>query len=264
MDVIEIELVGITTPIIQPGEDIVEVLITALSEQEVQLEPRDILVVAETVVALSQNRIRDLSHIQVSPYANDLAKQYALEPSLAQLIVDEADEILGGVPQVLLTIKDGILMANAGIDRSNAPPGQVILLPDKLTETAWQIKTRLESKTSQEVGVIIADSRTQPLRLGTVGLAVAVAGIHPIKDYRGHPDIFGKPLRITRSAVADNLASAAQILLGEANEQVPFVLIRNAPVHYTNERIQPEVMTIPKRECMYMAVFQQYSNTTRI
>jgi len=236
-----------------------------LSEQGVQLEPRSILVVAETVVAFSQNRVRDLSHVQVSPYANNLAEQYALEPSLAQLIVDEADEILGGVSNVLLTIKDGILMANAGIDRSNAPPGHVVLLPDKHTETAWQIKARLESKIGrEEVGVIIADSRTQPLRLGTVGLAVAVAGFYPIKDYRGQPDIFGKPLRITRSAVADNLASAAQILLGEADEQVPFVLIRDAPVQFTNERIQPEVMTIPKRECMYMAVFQQYSNTTRI
>jgi F420-0:gamma-glutamyl ligase len=127
------------------------------------------------------------------------------------------------------------------------------------------MKTRLESQINQkDVGVIIADSRTQPLRLGTVGLAVAVAGINPIKDYRGHPDIFGKPLRITRSAVADNLASAAQILLGEADEQVPFVLIRDAPVQFTNKRIQPEAMTISRQECMYMAVFQQYSNSTRI
>ena len=220
---------------------------------------------AETVVAMSQNRIRDLSRIQVSPQAANLAEQFVLEPSLAQLIMDEADEILGGVPHVLLTIKDGILMANAGIDRSNAPPGFVILLPDRPTETAWEIKTQLESQTNQkDIGVIITDSRTQPLRLGTVGLAVAVAGITPIKDYRGHPDIFKKPLRITRSAVADNLASAAQILLGEADEQVPFVLIRDAPVQFTNERIQPEVMTISRQECLYMAVFQQYSDRTRI
>jgi coenzyme F420-0:L-glutamate ligase len=241
------------------------VFFTALAEHRVQLKPHDILVCAETVVALSQNRIRDLSRVQVSPHAVNLAEQFALESSLAQLIVDEADEILGGVPHVLLTIKDGILMANAGIDRSNAPPGHVILLPDRPTDTVWEMKTRLESQINQkDVGVIIADSRTQPLRLGTVGLAVAVAGINPIKDYRGHPDIFGKPLRITRSAVADNLASAAQILLGEADEQVPFVLIRDAPVQFTNKRIQPEAMTISRQECMYMAVFQQYSNSTRI
>jgi len=216
-------------------------------------------------VALWQNRIRDLSRVLVSPQADNLAEQYVLEPALAQLIMDEAEEILGGVPHVLLTIKDGVLMANAGIDRSNAPPGHAILLPDRPTEIAWEIKTQLESQTGRkEIGVIIADSRTQPLRLGTVGLAVAVAGINPIKDYRGHPDIFGKPLRITRSAIADNLASAAQILLGEADEQVPFVVIRDAPVQYTEERIRPETMTISRQECMYMAVFQEFSNRTRI
>lgn len=216
-------------------------------------------------MALWQNRIRDLSRVLVSPQADNLAEQYVLEPALAQLIMDEAEEILGGVPHVLLTIKDGVLMANAGIDRSNAPPGHAILLPDRPTEIAWEIKTQLESQTGRkEIGVIIADSRTQPLRLGTVGLAVAVAGINPIKDYRGHPDIFGKPLRITRSAIADNLASAAQILLGEADEQVPFVVIRDAPVQYTEERIRPETMTISRQECMYMAVFQEFSNRTRI
>jgi coenzyme F420-0:L-glutamate ligase len=259
------ELVGISTPIIQPGEDIVKAFLAALSEQGFRLEPHDLLVCAETVVAVSQNRVFDLSQIQVSPQANELAEQYTLEPALAQLVLDEADEILGGVPHVLLTIKNGTLMANAGIDRSNAPPGHAILLPVNLTETAWDIKIQLDSQIGhEEVGVIIADSRTQPLRLGTVGLALAVAGIEPIKDYRGHPDIFRQPLRITRSAVADNLASAAQVLFGEADEQVPFVLIRDAPVQFTNKRLHPESMAISRQECMYMAIFQQFSNATRI
>jgi coenzyme F420-0:L-glutamate ligase len=235
-----------------------------LSTQGLEFRDNDILVCAESAVAVSQNRVQDLSQVHVSPYANKLAEQYSLEASLAQLVLDEADEILGGVAHVLLTIKDNTLMANAGIDRSNAPPGHATLLPMNPTQTAWEIKSQLESQTGHEVGVIIADSRTQPLRLGTVGLAVAVAGINPIKDYRGHPDIFHQPLRITRSAVADNLASAAQILLGEADEQVPFVLIRDAPVQFTKERIQPQAMTIPRIECLYMAVFQEYSNSTRI
>jgi coenzyme F420-0:L-glutamate ligase len=260
----KMELIGIQTPIIKPGDNLVDQISTSLSQQELSLESQDILVIAETVVATSQNRIKKLSKVRVSARAQALSEQYELEPPLAQLVLDEADEILGGVPHVLLTIKDNILMANAGIDRSNAPPGHVGLLPSNPTQTAWQIKTELEAKTGHEIGIIIADSRTQPLRLGTVGLAVAVAGIEPIKDFRGHPDLFGRPLRITKSAVADNLASAAQILLGEADEQVPIVVIRHAPVKFTKRTIQQEEMTISRHECMYMAIFGHYSNKTAI
>lgn len=258
------ELIEIQTPVIRPGDNLVDLILTALSQKELSLGSKDILVIAESVVATSQNRVKKLSKVQVSTRAQSLSEQYELEPPLAQLILDEADEILGGVPHVLLTIKDNILMANAGIDRSNAPPGHVVLLPSNPTETAWQIKTELEAKIGNEIGVIIADSRTQPLRLGTVGLAVAVAGIEPIKDFRGHPDIFGRLLRITKSAVADNLASAAQMLLGEADEQVPIVVIRHAPVKFTKRTIRQEEMTISRHECMYMAIFGRYFNKISI
>ncbi len=256
------ELFGIRTPIINPGDNLVELFSSTIIQQGISLTSHDILVIAETVVATAQNRIRKLSSVRVSSRAQELSEQYNLEASLAQLVLDEADEILGGIPHVLLTIKDNTLMANAGIDRSNAPAGHVVLLPSNPTKIAWQIKTELESKTGHELGVIIADSRTQPLRLGTVGLAVAVAGIEPIKDFRGHPDLFGRPLRITRSAIADNLASAAQLLLGEADEQVPLVIIRGAPVEFTKKKIRPEKLTISRHECMYMAIFEKYAKTT--
>ena len=258
------KLLGIQTPIIKPGDNLVNQISASLYQQEISLEPQDILVIAETVIATAQNRITKLSTVRVSARAQALSEQYELEPSLAQLVLDEADEILGGVPHVLLTIKDNTLMANAGIDRSNAPPGHVVLLPSNPTQTAWQIKTELEEKFGREIGVIIADSRTQPLRLGTVGLAVAVAGIEPIKDFRGHPDLYNRPLRITKSAVADNLASAAQILLGEADEQVPIVVIRHAPVKFTKRTVGQEEMTISRHECMYMAIFGHYGSKTPI
>ncbi len=257
------ELIGIQTPIIQPGDNLVELFSHTLSQQGFSLASQDILVIAETVVATSQNRIRKLSTIDVTPHAQELSEQYALEAPLAQIIIDEADEILGGVPHVLLTIKDNTLMANAGIDRSNAPLGHVVLLPSNPTKFARHIKTELEAETGKELGIIIADSRTQPLRLGTVGLAVAVAGIEPIKDFRGYPDLFGRSLRITRSAVADNLASAAQVLMGESNEQIPFVVIRGAPVHFTKKIINPKDLTISKQECLYMAIFEQYSKNVK-
>ena len=258
------ELFGIKTPLISPGDNLVDLISNTLSNQGFLLASQDILVLAETVVATAQNRIKDLSKVKVSPQAQTLSVQFDIEAPLAQLIIEEADEILGGVPHVLLTIKDNTLMANAGIDRSNAPQGHVVLLPDNPTQYATHIKNQLEEKTGNKLGVIIADSRTQPLRLGTVGLAVAVTGIEPIKDFRGSPDLFGRPLRITRSAVADNLASAAQILMGEANEQIPLVIIRNAPVKFTDKIINPTQLTISQHECMYMAIFEQHSQKSTI
>jgi F420-0:gamma-glutamyl ligase len=97
--------------------------------------------------------------------------------------------------------------------------------------------------------------------LGTVGLALAVAGIEPIKDFRGQPDLFGRPLQITRSAIADNLASAAQLLMGEANEQIPAVLIRGAPLIFTSKRINPRAMSLPRQECLYCSIFEAWTAT---
>lgn len=262
MSVNKMQLIGISTPVIQPGDDLIYQISSALADSKITLLTHDVLVIAETVVATAQNRLRKLETVKVSRQAQRLADEYEIEASLAQLVLDEADEVLGGVPHVLLTIKDNTLMANAGIDRSNAPEGHVVLLPANPTEIAWKLKTELEHETGLELGIIIADSRTQPLRLGTVGLAVAVAGIEPIKDFRGHPDLFGRPLRITRSAVADNLASAAQLLFGEADEQVPIVIVRGAPVKFTKTRIQPEVMTISPKDCLYMTIFNQYRSET--
>ena len=258
------QLIGIKTPIIQAGDDLIEHLFSSIAEQGLTVESQDIIVVAETVVATAQNRIRKLSTVSVSSQAQELAERYEVDAHLVQIILEEADEILGGVPHVLLTIKDNTLMANAGIDRSNAPSGHVVLLPSKTTETAWQIKNELEKKTGHELGIVIADSRTQPLRLGTVGLAVAVAGIEPIKDYRGQTDLFSYPLRITRSAIADNLASAAQLIMGEADEQIPAVIIRGAPVTFTKRRVSPNELTISRQECLYMAIFEQYRNSATI
>ncbi len=252
------ELFGIQTPIIQQGDNLVKILSSSIARQGLELEAQDILVLAETAVATAQGRIRQLENVDVSSEAAALATRYQLEPELAQLVLEESEEILGGVPHVLLTIKNNTLMANAGIDHSNAPLGHVVLLPENPAKEAWRIKEQIEELAKCEVGVIIADSRTQPLRLGTVGLAVAVAGFEPVQDLRGKPDLFGRKLRITRSATADNLASAAQVLMGEANEQTPAVLIRDASIKFTRTRIPPDALTIPRQECLYFAIFEEW------
>ena len=253
----KMKLYPIKTKIIKPGEDIIKIILNTLEETSLPLKNNDILVLAESAVATSQNRIVKLSSIKPSEKALKLSQKYKLDPRLAELILQEADVILGGVEHVLLTIKDKTFQANAGIDKSNVPEGCVTLLPLNPTETAEKIRRRIYKTLNVKIGVIIADSRTQPLRLGNVGMAVGVAGFKPVKDERGHRDLFNKPLRITRRAIADNLASAAEVLMGEADESIPAVLIRGAPVEFTDEKIPPDQTYIPPNECLYVSVFKE-------
>ncbi|MEM2915722.1 MAG: coenzyme F420-0:L-glutamate ligase, partial [Candidatus Bathyarchaeia archaeon] len=162
--------------------------------------------------------------------AERLAKVYSLEPSFIELVLEESDKVYGGVRRALLTLKNNILIANAGIDHANAPVDCVALWPFDANRTARDVRKRILKLTGKKIGVIITDSRTTPLRMGTIGLALGTAGFDPIIDLRGKPDIYGKKLKITRLAVADSLACAANILMGESNNKTPAVLVRGAPV----------------------------------
>ncbi len=256
-------LIPIKTRVITPGDDIVEVILESLEKIEEKIRNNDILVLAETAVATAEGRIIELSKIQPSSKAFELARKYDVAPELAELILREADEILGGVPHVILTLKRGVLIANAGIDKSNAPPGCVVLLPRDPMKAAEEIRRQIFERTGKKIGVIIADSRTQPLRLGTIGVALGVAGFVPVSDERGKLDIFGKPLMITRRAIADNLASAAEVLMGEAGEMIPAVLIRGAPVTFTDYTVNLESMLISPEECLYMSIFKKFIKKSR-
>jgi len=172
-----------------------------------------------------------------------------------ELIIRESDEILGGIPGVVVTITKGVLSPSAGIDNSNAPDGHVVLLPADPKKSAIEIRKKLMKKYNCNIAVIVGDSRTQPLRLGCVGIALGCAGIEPVEDIRGQKDLFGKPLLITRRATADNLVSAAQIIMGEADESTPAVLIRDAPAVFIEDSV--DIPQIPRVECLYFACFDK-------
>ena len=180
-----------------------------------------------------------------------------MDERYVELIVREASMIIGGMHHVILTKVDDFLIANSGIDQSNAGPNSVVLLPENLKNTAKEYR-QFFCKTFKlkNLGLIISDSRVQPLRKGTIGIAIATAGFEPIEDLRGQPDLFGRPLEITMRAIADDLASAAQILLSEANQRTPVVVIRGANVDFTEHPlITPEMAP---EECLYMNIFAKY------
>jgi len=242
-------VLGLDMPLIKPRDDLPAMILKA-SEQIGGLKDGDVIVLASSVVATAQGRLRKLASVRPSKRAKLLAKRTGLMPEFVELVLREADQVLGTTKLAVLTLNDGRLCANAGVDSSNAPPGQVVLMPVKPNQAARAILHALKRQVNVRLGVIITDSHIQPLRLGTIGQAVGVAGIEPVIDCRTKPDLFGKPLRITFRAVADQLASAAQAVMGEAAEQVPVVVVRGAGVVFV-EGAKTSTKISPKR-CIYV------------
>ncbi|MFX1584849.1 MAG: coenzyme F420-0:L-glutamate ligase [Promethearchaeota archaeon] len=252
------ELFAIKLPLIKENNDLLTIIIENIKKAIGSLKERDIIVIAEKVVATSQGRVIKLSEVKsISNEAKKLSKQYDMDERYVQLILNEASMILGGMTHVILTKVNDFLIANAGIDQSNAGAGNVVLLPKNLNKVVWRYWRELKDQFKiNNLGIIIADSRVQPLRKGTIGIAIATAGFEPIEDLRGKPDLFNRPLEITMRAIADDLASAAQFLLSEADKQTPIVIIRGADMEFTEN---PKLtMEMPPEECLYMNIFSKY------
>lgn len=246
------EVLGIKTDLIKIGDDLVEALKKGMQRAGLTLEDGDILIVSESALATSEGRVTNLEEVFPGKLALDLAARYSKDPREMELILKESDEIVGGIPGVVLTLKEGFLYPNAGIDHSNAPPGYVVLFPADPHRSASEIHRRISS--GKRIGVIIGDSRTHPLRLGCVGVALACDGLEPVEDARGQKDLFGRELQITRKAVADNLVSAAQVVMGEGDEGIPAAIIRGAPVKIGD--VSCEIPKIPPQECMYIGALR--------
>jgi F420-0:gamma-glutamyl ligase len=218
------QVLGLRMQLIKPGDDLPAAILKA-AKQVGGIKNGDVFVVASSAVATAQGRLKRLRDVKPSIRAKRLAKRCGLRPEFVEIVLREADGVLGSVRGCLLTLKDGLLCPNAGVDCTNAPVG------------------------GKRLGIIIADSRVQPLHIGTVGQALGVAGIEPVVDCRGQHDLFGRPLRMTYRAIADQLASAAQLVMGEAAERIPAVVIRGADVVFTN-RPKFSLKIVPKR-CIY-------------
>jgi coenzyme F420-0:L-glutamate ligase/coenzyme F420-1:gamma-L-glutamate ligase len=248
----KIRLYAVETREVRTGENLVHLALDALKKQNLQLEDDDVLAFTSKIVAYAEGRLIKLDEVRASDKARKLAKKFSLQPELAELILREADKVYGGVEKAVLTLKDNIMTANAGIDNKNAPPGFVVLWPTGAREWARRTRQEIKRETGKRVGVLIVDSGLVPLRIGTSGLALATAGFKPIRDTRGWMDIYRKPLMITRQAVADDLASAAHLLMGEAAEKTPLVLIKEAPVDFDDDAYGAGDMAMPFKECIFM------------
>jgi coenzyme F420-0:L-glutamate ligase / coenzyme F420-1:gamma-L-glutamate ligase len=246
------EVFGLSTGIIKSGDSIADRILAAAEKTCGGFEEGDVLVLAETAVATSEGNVIRLADITPSIRAQELAEQYRLDPRTAEVVLQESESIVGGIPGFLLCMKGGTLLPNAGVDASNAPPGCVTPLPADPDRSALAIKTTLEKQSGVQIGVIIADSRTHAMRLGCSGVAIGSAGIPSVIDERGRSDLFGRKLEVTKRAVADNIASAAELVMGEADECTPGAIVRGLGLPLGDHF---GVETIDATECLFMGAF---------
>ncbi|HOT95064.1 MAG TPA: coenzyme F420-0:L-glutamate ligase [Methanoregulaceae archaeon] len=245
---------AIQTRILETGDDLVEVLIGAVQQSTAGgFQDGDVLVIAETALATVEGAVIALEGVRPSRRAEELGARHALDPRVVQVVLDESDRVVGGIDGFLLCIKNGTLLPNAGVDASNAPPGHVTPLPRDPDGSARRIRAGLEARTGARLGVLIADSRTHAMRLGSSGVAIGCAGIPSVIDERGRTDLFGRVLQVTKRAVADCIVSAAELVMGEADEAVPAALVRGTGIPIGD---WSGVEGITAEECLFMGAMR--------
>lgn len=216
-------------PLVQPGDDLAKLLCAAFAANELRPRDGDVVVVAQKLVSKAEGRLRRLSEVMASPEAIELAAATDKDPAIVQLVLDESRCILRHRPGVIIAEhKLGMVLANAGIDRSNvtADSDVVLLFPENPDASAARLKQQLDEHFAVSLGVVIADSVGRAWRMGTTGMAIGSAGVEALANLRGQQDMFGRTLEVSEHAVADSLASAAELLMGEANEGTPVVLVQ--------------------------------------
>jgi coenzyme F420-0:L-glutamate ligase / coenzyme F420-1:gamma-L-glutamate ligase len=223
-------------PLINPGDDLAVIIEDSLDKSTLALEDNDILVLAQKIVSKAEGRMINLAGISPGDRANELAIQTEKDARLIELILQESSSILRTRPgTIIVEHKLGFICANAGIDHSNvAGKGNskeeiVLLLPEDPDRSAKLIRTELERITGKRIGILIIDSHGRAWRNGTVGMSIGLSGIPGVLDERGWKDLFGYTLRITIVGVADELAAAASLLMGQAAEGTPVVHVRGFP-----------------------------------
>ncbi len=235
------QLFPLKTQRVKPDDDLMMIIQQALKDNQQTIQLGDIVVMASKVMAYSQGLLKKID----SPEA------------FKDLIRHEADEVLDEGDMVL-TMKNKIMIPNAGIDNSNTPDNQVVLWPKKPFEGAFELRKKLMTHFNlSELGVLITDSHCQPLRQGTSGIAIGWAGFEGVKDERGAADLFGRKMAYTKIAVADDLACAANVLMGETDASIPLVLIRGFAANFTDKKFSGDDYFIAPSECLYRPLYRR-------
>jgi coenzyme F420-0:L-glutamate ligase / coenzyme F420-1:gamma-L-glutamate ligase len=239
-------------PLVGAGADLAEVVSQALASAGLALADGDVVVVTSKLLSRAEGRFVDLSRVTPSDRASALGDEIGKDPRVVELVLRESSAVSRVAPGVLVVRhRLGFVVANAGIDASNAEPAGaaansgpwVLLLPEAPDASAATLRRRLESEARARIGVVVSDSFGRPFRLGTVGTAIGISGLPPLWDRRGERDLFGRPLEQTITALGDQVAAAADLVAGQAAEGRPLVLVRGL----TFDSSEQEATTLSRR-----------------
>ena len=242
-------------PLVQSGDDLAVLILAGLQAAEIPLAPGDVIAVAQKIVSKAEGRMLNLAEVTPSARAIELAAITEKDPRFVEVVLSESREVLRARANTLIVEhRLGFVCANAGVDRSNvAPHGEghaeyLLRLPADPDGTCQKLRERLRAETGVDVAVIINDSHGRAWRSGTVGVALGAAGFPALLDMRGHRDLFDYTLQVTQIGLADELAAAASLLMGQADEGRPVVHIRGVPYPFreghAQELIRPKEMDL--------------------
>ncbi len=249
MDLIQvIPVTGL--PIIKQGDKLYKLICDAAQKQKTPIQDGDVIVVTHVIVSRAEGNTVNLDAVKPSQFARTIAKKTDKDPALVEVVLNEAQSIVRIRNGSIITLtKHGFICANSGVDKSNVPgETTVALLPRDPDESAKHIRQEVKKLTGKTVAVIISDTHGRPLRDGEINVAIGVAGFMPIRDRRGEKDLFNYVLRVKRTAVADELASAAELVIGQASEAIPAAIIRGYPYLKSEEATSKNMLRPLEKE----------------
>jgi coenzyme F420-0:L-glutamate ligase/coenzyme F420-1:gamma-L-glutamate ligase len=250
----KVEVFPITgLPIIKEGDDLALLVCQAAEKQGTPIQNGDVIVVTHVIVSRAEGNVVDLETVTPSEFAKTVAKTTGKDPQLVEVILRESRSIIRMRDGKLITeSKQGLVCANSGIDQSNVPGNTVVApLPKDSDNSARTIRKNVMKISGKDVAVIVSDTHGRPLRQGEINIALGTSGFEPLRDRRGEKDLFGYTIRIKRTAIADELASAAELVIGQTNEGIPVAIIRGYP-YPKSETANATKMIRPAEEDLFI------------
>jgi coenzyme F420-0:L-glutamate ligase/coenzyme F420-1:gamma-L-glutamate ligase len=243
----------VSIPLVKPRDNLARMIVEATKREGVSINDGDVIAIAQKVVSKAEGRIVRLRDIKSSKEAEEIAKVTNKDPRLVDLILRETEKIVKASPQIMIVEgKNGLVCVNAGIDKSNVQGADAYaLLPPDPDKSAQRIRSEIVELTGKNVAVVICDTYSRPFRRAQVEHAIGIAGIAPFKDYIGQKDLFGYVLKVKKVAVADEIASAAELVMGQGNEAVPVAIIKNLKRIEWVEKTSAEDLLISRKEDLF-------------
>lgn len=240
-------------PLVKAGDNLAKIIVETAKKNSVSIGDGDIVVVAQKVVSKAEGRIVQLKDVEPSERAKEIAKITLKDPRFVELVLREARRVVKASPEILIVENEsGLICINAGIDKSNVSgEDSYALLPLNSDESAERIRSEILKLTGRRVAVIICDTYSRPFRRGQVEFAIGMAGINPFKDYRGQKDLFDYVLKVKNVAIVDEIASAAELVMGQGGETMPVVIVKDLARTELNDVFSIEDLNISREEDLF-------------